>query len=332
MKKCSIDVNNIKSITFPFVNLGIGDAVCHTGLWRKLKNEGFTVKVIIEKRNQEFFSYLTCVDKIYLVDIEKISHLPVIETDCVICPYTWMKRKEQLELKLLSRISYHYAISVGGWLKRPFNNTLLIPERFHITTLQKMLLDYLGYPVDHIKYDLTTKKNTGGYIDNYLRGYSGKKIIVINPFASVVARSMTEQQVIDILSGLSGEKDCHFFLTGHSKDLARLHIDMPNVSLCLFDSLWDTISLIERADLVVSVDTSVVHIASTFDKELVAVFYSENIDHNSKLQGNIIFAPNTKKARQIIFNNDDHLFDANRVVSETLAMLSEENSQYARRA
>lgn len=296
--------------------------MCHTGLWRRLKDEGFVINVIIEKRNHDLFSQLTCIDEIYTVDVENIAQLPKIETDLVICLYSWMKRKELLETALLSRINYHHALSVGGWLKRPYNKIFPLPSSFHITTLQKAVLDFFGYPTDNLKYALTAKKPAGDYIDNYLKDYPDKKIIILNPFASVVARSMTEEQVIEILSGLSGEVDCHFFLTGHSKDLAKLNIDMKNNSLCLFDSLWHTIALIERADLVISVDTSVVHIASAFDKKLVAIFYSENIDYDSKLQGNIVFAPNTNNAKQIIFNHSDRLFEADYVVKETLSMLA----------
>lgn len=327
MQKGGLNVNEIKRIIFPFVNLGIGDAVCHTGLWQKLKDEGFAVSVIIEKRNLGFFSCLACIDEVYTVDTDNIAQLPKTETDLVICLYSWMKRKEQLEIELLSRINYRYAINVGGWLKRPYNKTIPLPDSFHITTLQKRILDYLDFPVAEIRYNLATNKPTDSYINNYLKEHSGKRIVILNPFASVVARSMTQQQVIDILSGLSGEKDCHFFLTGHGKDLARLNITMPNTFLCQFDSLWDTISLVKRADLVISVDTSIVHIASAFDKKLIAIFYSENIDYDSRLPGNTIFAPNTTNAKQIIFNHSDRLFDAEHVVRETLPMLATENSE-----
>jgi len=312
----------MRKILFPFVNLGIGDAVCHTGLWRKLKNEGFKVQIIAEKRKEEFFSHLACIDELYIVDIDNLSQLQVIKTDIVICMYSWMELKECLEIKILSRIRYSYAINVGGWFKRPYNKTLLLPDNFHITTPQKMVLKELGYSSYGIKYDISTIKPVNDYINSYLTKHFDKKIIVINPFASVAERSMNEAQLVDVLSGLIHITDCHFFIIGHSHELARLNIDMRNTSLCIFESFWDTISLIERADLVISVDTSIVHISSAFDKKLVSIFYSKNIDYNSKLQGNVIFAPNCTYSKQIIFNNTDISFDADLVVKEILSMLS----------
>ncbi|MFQ8718907.1 MAG: lipopolysaccharide heptosyltransferase family protein, partial [Enterobacter hormaechei] len=61
-----IDVSSVKRILFPFVDLGIGDAVCHTGTWRNLKDAGYQLQVIVEERNRDLFEKMTDIDEVYV--------------------------------------------------------------------------------------------------------------------------------------------------------------------------------------------------------------------------------------------------------------------------
>lgn len=61
-------------ILFPFVDLGIGDAVCHTGTWRNLKDAGYQLQVIVEERNRDLFEKMTDIDEVYVVDINNIKN------------------------------------------------------------------------------------------------------------------------------------------------------------------------------------------------------------------------------------------------------------------
>ena len=328
--KGSILPNHYKRILFPFVNLGIGDAVCHTGLWQRLKELGYRVQIIAEKRNEFLFRNIDCIDEIYIVDTDRISDFKKVDTDIVICMYSWMKRKQYMEIQLLEKIHYHYAISVGGWIKKPFNVIIALPRKFHITTPQIIVLNHLGHTTCQLRYRIPTLRQSNEFIESYLKNFSKKKIVVINPFASVIERSMTHEQIVTILSKLSFNKNIHFFVIGQQEKLKELNLKFENISLCFFNSLWDAVSLIKKSDLVISVDTSIVHIACAFKKKLIGIYYSENIDYNPKLPGNFIFSPNTSNAQQIIFNNNQIPFDTETVIKKCLsnAPFSENHQRY----
>ncbi|WP_312046399.1 glycosyltransferase family 9 protein [Erwinia sp.] len=308
-----------QSVIFPFVNLGIGDAVCHTGLWQKLKGLGYRVQIITETRGEVFFKGLDCVDEVFIVDINHIDRLAKIDSDIVVGMYSWMERKALFEIKLLSRIRYKYAISIGGWLKRPYHITLDLPANFHITDPQKRLLAALGHPCTALRYWLNPVPGSDDFIKNYLSKHTGKPRIVLNPFASVNERTMTREQLTDLVAKLQQSITCHIFIIGETHQLATLE-GADNVFICNFDSLWHTISLINQADLVISVETAVVHIACALNKNLVCVFYSTNIDYNNALQSNIIFKPIGEKAQQIIVNGTTLPFNIDKVVQASLAM------------
>lgn len=311
--------NHYKRILFPFVDLGIGDAVCHTGLWQRLKELGYRIQIIAEKRNEFLFRNIDCVDEVYIVDINCISDFKKVDTEIVVCMYSWMKRKQYLEIQLLKKINYHYAISVGGWIKKPFNVIIPLPRKFHITTPQIIVLNHLGHTTCQLGYRIPTLRKSNEFIESYLQKFQNKKIVVINPFASVIERSMTHEQIGTVLSKLSINKNIHFFVIGQQEKLKQLNFKFENISLCLFNSLWDAISLIKKSDLVISVDTSIVHIACAFKKNLIGIYYSENIDYNPNLPGNFIFSPNTSNAQQIIFNNNQIPFDTDTVIERCLS-------------
>ncbi|MEI2263645.1 glycosyltransferase family 9 protein [Erwinia sp. CGal63] len=312
----------MRKILFPFVNLGIGDAVCHTGLWRKLKEVGYSVQIISESRSEVFFRGLDFIDEIFIVDIDNIDRLERIKTDIVVSLYSWMQRKELLETELLSRIDYSYAINIGGWLKKPYHMTLDLPDNFHITVPQKLLLTKLGHPVSDLHYRLKPPAASNEFIAKYLHKSGERKRVVISPFASVGERSMTLPQLEELIAKLRQQDGVNLFITGEKHKLASLVSDTDNVFICDFDSLWHTIALVNNADLVISVETAIVHVACALNKKLVSIFYSTNINYNDALQSNTIFKPIGKDVKQIIVNRTTLPFETDKVIQESLAMLS----------
>ncbi|MGU3414934.1 glycosyltransferase family 9 protein [Enterobacteriaceae bacterium C34A] len=319
----NLHLPEIKRILFPFVDLGIGDAVCHTGIWKKLKDAGYTVQIIAEERNRALFEKLDCIDEIYIADIRHINSLPHVETDLVISLYSWMKRKELFNTQLLMNINYKYAMSFGGWMTRPYNISIPLEHDFHITHPQQKILDALQVDSSELHYSLPLLRAHDDAIDNYLSAYSNKKIIVINPFASVGERSLSLSELEALATGLAKTQNSHIFIIGEKSKLQTIHIQHDDISISNFNSLWDAVSLIKKADLVISVDTAIVHIASAFDKKMLAIYYTMLLDHNQNLQGNRIFAPHSQNAVQLIFDKHNNKIDIEIVKTEALNLLNE---------
>jgi ADP-heptose:LPS heptosyltransferase len=237
-----------------------------------------------------------------------------------------MKRKELFNVQLLNNIRYKYAMSFGGWLSKPYNLFLPIEGPFHITHPQQAILEALNIPADTLRYSLPTLPEHEDLIDDYLAPYADKKAIVINPFASVDERSLTHDQLEKLVLSLAEQQDNHIFIVGEKKKLEKIRINHPAVSVCIFNSLWDTVALIKKALLVISVDTAIVHIACALDKKLIAIYYSMLLDHNKDYEGNVIFSPIGENATQLIFNKHNNKVDIEMIAGRAHSMLNEANS------
>lgn len=321
-----IDVSSVKKILFPFVDLGIGDAVCHTGTWRNLKDAGYLLQVIVEERNRDLFEKMTDIDEVYVVDINNIKKMKDIETDLVISHYSWMKRKELFNTKLLAKIHYKYAIGFGGWLDKPYNLMLPVSPEFHITHPQKKILSALNIKPTSLSYSLPVLPEHEVFIDDFLQPHAGKKIVVLNPFASVAERSLSLPQLEKLAIDIVQHPDTQVFIIGEGKKLADLAFDDEKITVCRFKSLWDAIMLIKKADLVVSVDTAIVHIACAFDKKIIAIYFSMLLDHNKNFEGNTIFSPTGENSEQLIFDKRHNKINIDDISSKVLNKLSNDSS------
>jgi ADP-heptose:LPS heptosyltransferase len=321
-----IDVTRINKIIFPFVDLGIGDAVCHTGVWHHLKKSGYTLQVVVEERNRDLFEKMTDIDEVYVVDINNIDAMNIIETDLVVSHYAWMKRKELFNTQLMHKIHYKYALGFGGWLDKPYNLMLPVTPAFHITHPQKQILNALNLEPEVLCYSLPVLPEHEEFIDNYLEPHAGKKIVVLNPFASVDERSLSISQLHQLANEIVQTPDTHVFVIGEGKKLADLHFDHAEITVCRFKSLWDAITLIKKSDLVVSVDTAIVHIACAYDKKLIAIYFSMLLDHNKNYEGNTIFSPIGKNSAQLVYDKRHNKININDIASRVLNELGQHHS------
>ncbi|MGU3525334.1 glycosyltransferase family 9 protein [Enterobacteriaceae bacterium C23F] len=320
--KQEISLQSVKKILFPFVDLGLGDAICHTGIWEKLKKSGYTIQIISEKRNESFFKNLDCIDEVYIVDIKNIKAMAMIETDLFISIYSWLKRKEYYNAQILLRTHYKFAISVGGTLTKPYNTYIPLSEDFHITSPQMHVLEALDLEPGTMEYSLPTLHEHDNFVYSYLTPFSGNKIIVLNPFASVAERSLSLAQLKALTARLSELPNTHIFIIGEKKKIEHLDMAESNVHVCLFNSLWDAVSLIKQSDLVISVETAVVHIASALNKKQVAIFYSLTMNNDNNLQANRIFSAIGEHVRQINFDSKISVLDIEDVYSQIIAELN----------
>ncbi|MCS2151591.1 lipopolysaccharide heptosyltransferase family protein [Scandinavium goeteborgense] len=323
-----ISHDKVNRILFPFVDLGIGDAICHTGIWHILKNAGYSIQLVAEERNRELFEKMTDIDELFIVDVNNIDQLENITTDLVISHYSWMKRKELFNIQLLQKINYKYAISFGGWLTKPWNVSIPVFKGFHVTAPQIEILKALNISVPALEYSLPPIVDNDAFIEQYLSTYTDKKIIVINPFASVGERSLSLSELEKLTDLISKNEKVHIFIVGEKKKLEKIKTNNPSVSICIFNSLWDTVSLIKKSDLVISVDTAIVHIACAANKKLIAIYYSMHIDHNAFYEGNVIFSPIGENSHQLLFDRHNNPLNINSVYAKANEILNISESNY----
>ena len=91
-------------------------------------------------------------------------------------------------------------------------------------------------------------------------------------------------------------------MVGRSEKIRQLGLDM---ALYLADSnINSAVEVIRCCDLVITADTSIVHIARVFDKPMVAVYNKRKLK-DTGLPGYTIWAPGYAKARQIVCEEEN---------------------------
>ena len=167
-----------------------------------------------------------------------------------------------------------------------FFDSLLDRESANNKYLSKCHLRYL----EPLKYKLfddslevyTTQKKLD-YAENFFKDYKDKTIIAFNVTASIPDRTIKESDYIYIANKLSEIDGIHvFFITmpnNREKIQSNIH-SIKNISLAYeTKDIFDAIALIDKIDLLVSPDTSLIHIANGLKKPAIGIY---ELPHNNK--------------------------------------------------
>jgi ADP-heptose:LPS heptosyltransferase len=167
----------------------------------------------------------------------------------------------------------------------------------HITQRYDAILKILSTkPVPNLKYsydiDAQARFRVEGKLADHRQNTKFEKIIVLNSFAGARRRNFSLQTTKMLIEALSlAHPQSAIISLANSGDLKilrawRLEIKPSNWTFFSEGDLDFNAALIERADVVVSPDTSIVHLACALNKKLVAVYrqdYGE--EKNLKIWG-----------------------------------------------
>ncbi|WP_343742935.1 glycosyltransferase family 9 protein [Herbaspirillum huttiense] len=326
----------------------IGDMIATTALIRNLARCGYAVYLSSRKPALEIIKHNPYVSGTFAYDDSSVG--------------AWLRamravRRERfdfavdvrcnrfVDLKNLLFCSYLRTPILAGFNKSSlptFNYPIpyYSPES-HVTVQLRTLLEQLQITPDDFHYELFVSDEVRARARAFLqtvRSGGTKKIAVFNPFGSVPARFLSDEQISIVCQQLGSQY--HVVLIGEADSVQRLGT-LEQVSVFDSQSVLDVIPLIEHADLVVTVDTAIVHIATCYQKKTIAFYIntvpvapvSANLKvmraHelfllNSKLQdfyqdskylikstpdrtipvNHLVWAPNNPRAQQIVFDSD----------------------------
>ena len=141
-------------------------------------------------------------------------------------------------------------------------------------------------------------------IKKFLANYENKLICIFNPYASSERRSFSQKQIQEIIINCSKFSNLTTIIVGSAKKISLISAgEKENIIFNKLEHFFYTIALIKHCDLVISVDTSIVHIANAYNKPLISVYSSEIDNLNPKYENDYVYKPNYDKAIQIIAPN-----------------------------
>lgn len=251
----------------------IGDMVATSGLIRNLAQAGYEVYVSSRKTALEIIRYNPYVAGTFEFDDQDarsfrrcLDNIGKQKFDLAFeCrSNTWLSRHTAVFYR---HVNSNILIGVNKKGVRAFNANIDHQiSNLHVTQKLALLLDYLGVPNRDMSYDLFTNQEIDDFIAPQL---PQTPYAVVNPFGSQLFRHFSHEQIAAIAARLH-EAGYPVVLIGEPALIGGL--DIPHAQVIRTRQLLDIVPIIRNAALVVTVDTSVTHIATAFAKHTL-VFY-----------------------------------------------------------
>ncbi|GAA0491256.1 MULTISPECIES: glycosyltransferase family 9 protein [Tatumella] len=296
------DLKAIKKVLVLRDDNKIGDMIVSTGLFDQLHSAGLRVDVVAGNANAFIAESLPQVSAIFLYP-QKI--LQILQTGCQL-------RRQKYDLVIdfgdyLSPVYYSFISLINARHTLGFNkpqfcrydlNVTDTAIDQHITTRYKKVLAMLGLPSDTYRYQLQVPDIPRREANAFIHSLPSDAIVVLNPFAASKDRMLSPQQISAFTRMVNQiAPELQVIVIGPPDLLAATEIPVTAIkNPC--DSFWSAVVLVQRARLLISPDTSWVHVACAYQTPLIALYKSKIIDGG--LINNKVWAPGFQPSVQII--------------------------------
>lgn len=280
----------------------LGDTVISTGLFRALADEGYEIDIVTRPQNTFVYEFVPVKHRLLSLKKGLFSSLRLF----------LLLRKENYDALVCST---HILDPTSLWLSRfvrAHKKTVFLNEQInffdqhiqrnfltaHITERhQQVFQSITGKKSPTVcQYFLKISDKTFQEAADFIKNY--KKVIILNSFTGAKLRNfsmLTTQSLIEKLT-----QDCVVISIGNEGDLNILRewnrsYQNPNWVIPSRGDFAFNAALIKLSNVVITPDTSIVHIASAFNAPLVAIYRKDTGEElNSK-----IWAPKTNGAKII---------------------------------
>ncbi|OFQ56047.1 LOS biosynthesis enzyme LBGB [Fusobacterium sp. HMSC065F01] len=304
--------NSIKSILFLRYDGKIGDMIVNSLMFREIKKVYPDIRIGVIARGAaiDIIKDNPNVDKIYeyYKDRKKIKDLALKikeEKYDLLIDFSEMLRVNQMMLINLCGARINIGLDRKDW--KLFDLSIESGKDFkwteHITKRYLAYLIKLGLKKENIdiSYDIYLK-NEKKY-EAFFNEIKESKKLILNPYGASKHKSFNIETLENIITYLK-DKDIAIILTYFGdkyKELEFLEKKYKYVYIPKkIESILDTAILIKKSDYVISPDTSIVHIASAFNKKMITVYPPKGgkygVDH-------LVWAPKSEYSR-VIFCKD----------------------------
>ena len=307
-----LEENDIKSILFLRYDGKIGDMIVNSLMFREIKKVYPNIKIGVVARGAaiDIIKNNPNVDEIYEYhkDRKKIKDLALKikeEKYDLLIDFSEMLRVNQMMLINLCGARINIGLDRKDW--KLFDLSIESGKDFkwteHITKRYLAYLIKLGLKKENIdiSYDIYLKNEKKYEI--FFNKIKENKKLILNPYGASKHKSFSIETLENIINYLK-DKDIAIILVYFGDKYEELkflekkykYVYIPKK----IESILDTAILIKKSDYVISPDTSIVHIASAFNKKMITVYPPKGgkygVDH-------LVWAPKSEYSR-VIFCKD----------------------------
>ena len=306
-----IENNNIKKILFMRYDGKIGDMVINTLMFREIKKKysHIEIGVVTKGGARIIIENNPNVDKIYEYQkdrksIKKLASKITEEKYDLVIDFSEILRVNQMMLINLCRARFNMGLNKEEWDLFDISYSKL-EGYIHITEIYRRILEKLGITDITIGYELFFDEEQKNKVDDLLRDITHKKIVVFNPFAASKHRDLNLENILKIGKIVLEDENNILIFIGEKRRKKELENVIKELGKdAIFpelENIMETSYLISKADLVITPDTSIVHIAAAFKRKLIAIYRLDNKEENKI--NRYLWAPNYEGSVQI-FSKD----------------------------
>ena len=304
--------NSIKSILFLRYDGKIGDMIVNSLMFREIKKVYPDIKIGVVARGAaiDIIKDNPNVDRIYeyYKDRKKIKDLALKikeEKYDLLIDFSEMLRVNQMMLINLCGARINIGLDRKDW--ELFDLSIESGKDFkwteHITKRYLAYLIKLGLKKENIDISYDIYLEDEKKYEDFFNEIKESKKLILNPYGASKHKSFNIETLENIITYLK-DKDIAIILTYFGdkyKELEFLEKKYKYVYIPKkIESILDTAILIKKSDYVISPDTSIVHIASAFNKKMITVYPPKGgkygVDH-------LVWAPKSEYSR-VIFCKD----------------------------
>ncbi len=266
----------------------IGDFILAIPLFETLraKYPNAEIHALVSKSNANVGESCTYIDKVYIHNkgLQLLNTLLALRRenyDLWIDPKShrsgesqWLARLNNAKFK----IGYHEKKS--NLFDYQLDEELANPQA-HMTYMNMLAFKHLGVQPRIVKPTLTINSNSEKKFKDFQEINKFLKYYCINLSGSQKGRDWTEEKWIDFLKLIEKDTDMLLIIASpEQKPLAVKFVQKLNKS-CFYATQYinETYPVIANATLVISPDTSIVHIASAFDTPLLGLYGDKTINY-----------------------------------------------------
>ncbi|ELE9011373.1 lipopolysaccharide heptosyltransferase family protein [Enterobacter cloacae] len=262
-------------LVIPFIAKGIGDAVVIGGVINTLVKHNYRVSVIADKRTYFLFKEWDNLDGLYLYEAN--NKAPLLSALNEISPFIFIDSHEVTHSNIdtfnLIRLSKPYK-TIGFTSKyRIYDEVIKIKKPLaHISTRYIDLLERLGISVTDYDYSVIIPDEDANAAREFIKKTTNKKIVSFIPYGSVSERFFSASQIEAITNHMAKYANSyHMIILGEQHKIATIP-DSENVTKNTMPSFFSAAQIIKDSALVISPDTSFVHVSRAFQSKLICVY------------------------------------------------------------
>ena len=287
-------------------------------IYREIKKQrpDIQIDVVGINKNESLFLKNKNIDHFYKLKKTKYRYLYALAKklrkenyDILIDPTEVLKNKDLFFIREVNaKVNFGYAKENY----KIFSKNIEKNEK-HITEVYKMILEELGFKNISTTYDIPMDEISDKEVEKFLKENNVGSAIVVNLFGAKKRTKFTYEKSLEllriILNHRGTSKVILLYSPAEKEVLEKLITEINDENLIYYNkskTIFDSVSIIKRGQLVISPDTSIVHIAEGLNKRIITFYTSSDNDFAKwKIQdGN----------NQVIRCNDVNDIDFNEII------------------